>query len=118
MSIFINGMQLPKDEVAVIIYSDGDVRTEDWTKYSAIEVPDEIQPAKWIPVTERLPEEIGWYLVKVEAPYKPIRIYKYEPSKWYNDDDNLWRDGDGGDGYYVFNWFVTHWMPLPEPPIC
>ena len=40
MSILIKGMNLPKEEVAVIIYSDGEVRTEGWEKYSAVEVPE------------------------------------------------------------------------------
>ena len=40
MSILIKCMNLPKEEVAVIIYSDGEVRTEGWEKYSAVEVPE------------------------------------------------------------------------------
>lgn len=116
MSIFINGMQLPKDEVAVIIYSDGDVRTEDWTKYSAIEVPDETQPVKWISVTERLPEAHEAVVV-FHPKYSNIHIAAYyreletQPevhcvNKWYV---------YGGFGV-VLNPEPTHWMPLPEPP--
>lgn len=112
MSIFINGMQLPKDEVAVIIYSDGDVRTEDWTKYSAIEVPDETQPVRWIPVKERLPEE-----------YKDVLCY-YEYFR-FGDFNCMFRTIDrgyygngiwGGEAGQGIKNKVLAWMPLPKPP--
>ena len=66
----------------------------------------------WIPVTERLPEERKTYLVKVESPHDPIRIYHFDPKNG-NYSDNLWRNGDLS---YVEDCFVTHWMPLPKPP--
>jgi hypothetical protein len=77
---------------------------------------------KWIPVSERLPEIGGIYLVAVK--------YKYEFEKEYNYDtdvatyhfgfdctyiDGCWNtyvDWDEGQQYI----HVTHWMPLPEPP--
>lgn len=64
---------------------------------------------RWIPVKERLPENIGLYLVI----------------------ENHWLDGSPGIKIAKWNtvdWFtadrksseitprVTHWMPLPEPP--
>ena len=56
--------------------------------------------SEWISVEERLPEREGKYLVftikgeiKIE-PYCTVAI-NYEPQ---------------------FNYWVTHWMPLPEPP--
>lgn len=67
----------------------------------------------WIPVTERLPEESGSYLVTtttgavttarfyVGKTYPPTHYRPTEytsPTKWQS------------------NRNVTHWMPLPEPP--
>lgn len=63
---------------------------------------------KWIPVTERLPETFGAYLVTVQDAFgKRYSDYAdYDPYKLY------WRTGlnRGTDEY------ITHWMPLPEPP--
>lgn len=66
--------------------------------------------SQWIPCSERMPEEHGFYLVSVGSPYKHIRVYQYEPCTGY-ENENLWR---GEDGSYCFNWFVEAWMPLPE----
>ena len=55
---------------------------------------------KWIPVTERLPETDGLYLVSVKNDHKR----RYSKTAWYEKQ----------------SWFarqdVTHWMPLPQPP--
>ena len=78
---------------------------------------------KWIPVTERLPEDCDNYLVVVK--------YKYDSENEYNIDvdvatyypfdcedyyiDKRWStmvDWDEGQQYI----HITHWMPLPEPP--
>ena len=67
---------------------------------------------KWIPVSERLPEKDGWYLCAVGSSYMPIRTMCYAPNEWRKDDQNTWKDTYG---YYVFNWFVVAWMPLPKP---
>ena len=57
---------------------------------------------KWIPVTERLPEQDGDYLVYC-GEYDGICVVYYEvlktKSKWHC----KWKE-------------VTHWMPLPMPP--
>ena len=63
--------------------------------------------SKWIPVTERLPEDFGIYNIVVK------------------DIDGVYRDSADFDPYektwiptmgYTKNYVVTHWMPLPEPP--
>ena len=66
---------------------------------------------RWIPVSERLPDGQGFYLVSVGAPYKTVRVYEYKPCEWF-ENENLWKKEDGS---YCFNWFVEAWMPLPEP---
>lgn len=53
---------------------------------------------KWISVKDRLPTEFGYYLVVCSNKSHPqIRLW-----------DDAWDD--------IFH-SVTHWMPLPEPPI-
>lgn len=70
------------------------------------------QEARWIPVTERLPEE--WHIV-----------ITYQPSpSWMEDRIGLRRTavyiGNGkwreAEKHNMMELPVTHWMPLPEPP--
>lgn len=56
---------------------------------------------KWIPVTERLPEKEGLYLVAVKNDHER----RYSKSAWYH-----------GHGNWFLHQTVTNWMPLPEPP--
>lgn len=61
----------------------------------------------WISVKDRLPEERGRYIVAV-CDYKgKIGVFDlwFDYPEWYIDED---------DDLYQFE--VTHWMPLPEPP--
>lgn len=59
---------------------------------------------RWIPVTERLPEKWGEYLVMIEGDKVPTTLY-YE---WA---DKYWFDFPNGRKFVA-----THWMPMPEPP--
>lgn len=58
---------------------------------------------KWIPVTERLPD-VGKDVLCF------CRANIYFVLGW---DGNHWHDG--ADRYYMSG-FVSHWMPLPQPP--
>lgn len=64
----------------------------------------EILRKRWIPVTERLPEEytrvIGFMA------WKAMTAIEYQNGKWYSI-DHLEPLPDEA---------VTHWMPLPKPP--
>lgn len=78
---------------------------------------------KWIPVSERLPDTDGRYLVHknlwgstwfdVIAFAKDGRkIDEYDfKKKW----ENVWYHYDSEWGYVTTD-SVTHWMPLPEAP--
>ena len=58
---------------------------------------------QWIPVTERLPYES----VFVHGKGGELVVAQYSHKhKWWEDDE----------GYYCDTNYVTHWMPLPEPP--
>lgn len=59
---------------------------------------------KWIPVSEKLPEKSGYYLVICYGWYR-AGISEY--SKIHG-----WREEDGYDG---LDDRVLAWMPLPEP---
>ena len=56
---------------------------------------------KWIPVTERLPEDEGIIVVLGN----PCEVWTFNGDYW--EDECGWLQ-DFKD--------VTHWMPLPEPP--
>ena len=64
-------------------------------------VPD-MNVGKWIPVSERLPEEEGHYLVTDDS----------GGEKWV--DSSVFLRSDDGSVYWDFV-NVTAWMPLPEP---
>ena len=57
-------------------------------------------PSKWIPVTERLPGEEDADELNL------VLIYTKNDENLIVDYKDVWR----------FREFITHWMPLPEPP--
>lgn len=62
-------------------------------------------PGKWIPVSERMPEAEGHYLVwanasRIDGYCDHLAIAAYQGRECSNE----------------FNWLVTHWMPLPAAP--
>ena len=78
---------------------------------------------KWIPVTERLPEKDGKYLVFERSGSRTVtsvlrfakdarKVDRYDfRGRW----KNAWYEYDSEWGHYTVD-SVTHWMPLPEPP--
>lgn len=72
----------------------------------AADAIEELSKPRWIPVTERLPEERKYVLCKCRADI--IDVLRFENAEWYHDPTHVYMYG-----------FVTHWMPLPplpEPP--
>jgi hypothetical protein len=67
------------------------------------EAADAIEKTKWIPLAERLPYESVF--VHGKGGELVVAQYSYK-HKWWEDDE----------GYYCDTNYVTHWMPLPEPP--
>ena len=63
----------------------------------------EAQMLRWIPVTERLPEENGWYLVVMLGNARFLEFRPHANWAWWDIDDC---------GYCN----VTHWMPMPPAP--
>lgn len=63
---------------------------------------------KWIPVTERLPETFGEYIVTVKA----LTGELYSDYADFDPFAKIWKTGL----YMCPDEKVTHWMELPEPP--
>ena len=62
---------------------------------------------KWIPGSERLPGGMDWVLCACKDNEVRILAYDYIMDDW---------DIFGRPNSYYGKGFVTHWMPLPEPP--
>ena len=58
---------------------------------------------RWIPVTEQMPEERVFVLCKCRA--NIYKVLRRQGVDWYEDFHHVFASG-----------FVTHWMPLPQPP--
>jgi hypothetical protein len=74
---------------------------------------------KWIPVTERLPEEIDQYIVVVKSKYDfedeycidtDLAIYNPYERAYIDGCWTTFNDWDEGQQYI----HITHWMPLPS----
>lgn len=65
-----------------------------------------VETGKWIPVTERLPEQFSSVIVFRKT--KTYSMLHYSSALGFHFYDSEWGD------VTVDN--VTHWMPLPEPP--
>ena len=65
---------------------------------------------RWIPITERLPEDESYILVSFENTTMPD-IARYEE----DGEGGTFYPGDDEDPYTRYGIFVNAWMPLPEP---
>lgn len=85
----------------------------------SVPAADVVERPRWIPVTERLPEEDGKYLVRYVRDIDledgvhsdEVRIMRFANAQWRfpficNSDVRK----------LVTMETVTHWMPLPDPP--
>lgn len=68
--------------------------------------PADVRPVRWIPVTERLPEDSGYYIVCAKDGARTHVSFVQYQSRYRS-----WLL-NGARAY----WRITHWMPLPEPP--
>ena len=81
-----------------------------WATEQAYKNGYEAGKPKWIPVSERLPEYFGTFIVAIfendpdNTTYTDCADYDYF--------SKIWRPI----GYFAKGCEITHWMPLPEPP--
>lgn len=68
------------------------------------------EKSKWIPCSERLPEEEEYILLSF-ANYTGLDIGRYEKD---GENDNFY-PGDEEETYASYGLIVNAWMPLPEP---
>lgn len=61
---------------------------------------------RWVPVTEKLPDNGEWVLTYYGNSYGCIMAVM----EWTGE---IWRDANR---QAEMDGFITHWMPLPEPP--
>ena len=66
-------------------------------------------PGKWIPITERLPEDESYVLVSFQNATM-VDIARYEE----DDEGGSFYPGDDEDPYSKYGIYVNAWMPLPE----
>ena len=84
-------------------------------KLNAVPAADVVERLRWIPVTERLPEEQinpntqDFEYVLCATIWGDVRPFKYGTPIGQKE-AHFWN----GAGYV--DTYVTHWMPLPEPP--
>ena len=115
MGVYIKGMEMPKDGSwrSIRIYPDGTIgRPIGFGDYALVEgakaIPAaDVRPVKWIPVTERLPEDLTRVIVFCEDGVS----YGLCEHLIAGDEEVVeWHD------FLHYPSTPTHWMPLPEPP--
>lgn len=73
-------------------------------------VREALERTRWIPCSERMPEESGWYLVAVKRWYDGKTVTKaaiWNEVDWLSYEIGIMIETTPR---------VTHWQPLPEPP--
>ena len=70
----------------------------------------------WVPVSERLPDDINEYLIVIKHKYECEKKWQYDVDVATSNGsylNNFWdTDNDWDEGQEIH---VTHWQPLPEP---
>ena len=78
------------------------------------DLPSVTPKQRWIPVSERLPEDHDWYVIVVK---EKSTGYQYIPRIASHNHDNCWSiiDTEDADKDWLDDLECVAWMPLPEP---
>lgn len=93
----------------VCVYATSNERLADHLLANGVTFAKDINVPSWIPVTERLPDTFGTFIVAVRI---PTRKRTYSDSADFDPFTKKWTPSL----YWGEGMNVTHWMPLPEPP--
>ena len=98
------------------------IRWNDMPKKEALEfVLDLLEQTEWIPVSERLPEDAGAFLVTTTGKsysgndiHRVEIMYLYYTNTSLNDNGLEWGNGQTWEHEWKYT-TVKAWMPLPKP---
>jgi hypothetical protein len=62
--------------------------------------------SEWIKTTEKKPDDFEYVLVCTEQKEIDKAKYSFDMGRYYFANSDMWCYED----------YITHWMPLPEPP--
>lgn len=71
-----------------------------------------LEERRWIPVSERLPEEDCYTFIYYRKKWKGLQCLNFKVAKYCKKFD-VWQEFIGTDSDYSR---PDYWMPLPEPP--
>lgn len=73
-----------------------------------------LERTRWVPVEERLPEELKTVIFAVYPRDKQLynKYGKFIYIAWRENGELIDREGERVSDVFI----ATHWMPLPEPP--
>jgi len=99
-------------------HSTAEEALSDWNRRADLRGMGKEAPQQWIPVGERLPEHTGHVLILSRDPYGELQVnisaYTHIVFGGQRLPARAWMEP-----YECFSQHdtVTHWMPLPQPPI-
>jgi len=91
-------------------------RGHDNSAHCISELPSVTPTQRWIPVSERLPENETRVLTTIKIPNRIARVRSgwYDSGFIHNDNGGFFHN-DNGDVWKATDMEVIAWMPLPEP---
>jgi len=112
MTVEPNSMQCSTPEALRFLASTAKTAEAHWMNKAAEEIE-----RRWIPVSERLPEHDTNVLIAVGRKDGEVVVKEVLFVDWslpHEPADPRFSDDYGGEDLKD----VSHWMPLPEPPVC